>query len=66
MAALTQQPKLPLIMGKSRDESQDKWRFNNEISLIAITASQAPARTNRTNKRALISEVSINLLLGDS
>jgi len=29
----------PLNNGESRDESQDEWRFKNEISLIAILAS---------------------------
>ena len=29
----------PLKTGESRDESKDKWRFKNEISLIAILAS---------------------------
>gem|GEM_PF-3309641 len=37
-------PKLPLNNGESRDESQDKWRFKSEISLVAIYLSQAPAR----------------------
>ena len=39
MAALIQRPKLPLNNGESRDESQDKWRFKNEISLVAIAIS---------------------------
>ncbi|MEG4634651.1 hypothetical protein QUB56_34750 [Microcoleus sp. AR_TQ3_B6] len=66
-AALTQRPKLSLNNGESRDESQDKWRFKDEISLVAITffVSASPHQTGQ-NKRALISEVSINLLLGDS
>ncbi len=37
--ALTQRPKLPLIKGESRDESQDEWRLKIEISLIAILYS---------------------------
>ena len=43
MAASTQRPKLPLNNGESRDESSDKWRFKDEISLVPITFSQAPA-----------------------
>jgi hypothetical protein len=39
MAASTPQPKLPIINGESRDESQDKWRFKEEISLVAICVS---------------------------
>jgi len=39
MAVSTQRPKLPLNNGESRDESQDKWRFKSEISLIAIYLS---------------------------
>ncbi len=29
----------PIEKGESRDESQDEWRFNVEISLVAITPS---------------------------
>jgi hypothetical protein len=29
----------PIEKGESRDESQDKWRFKSEISLIAINSS---------------------------
>jgi hypothetical protein len=39
MVASTQRPKLPINKGESRDESQDEWRFKNEISLVAITVS---------------------------
>jgi len=39
MTVSTQRSKLPIIKGESRDESQDKWRFKSEISLVAIYLS---------------------------
>lgn len=38
-AAVTSAVETPLFKGESRDESQDKWRFNAEFSLIAISNS---------------------------